>query len=329
MSDLAIINSANQLALVTAWFASDETAGDHTGTQSKMWIKSADYAGFPGSGADNITGCVVINFAKKSYEYDDCSKQYNFLCGAGDVFEPSNSCFITTTTEPTTTPQGQDADEAANGPNGEGCKNGGAVVDVVDYDKMFTCDCSGIPFEGDNCEQQVTTEPTTTPTEQTEPTTTPVLTPHVQTQTNAASTVAPADNGSGSGSGLVNEWDTKAAALATASEDCTAFQVAAEAGSGSGTRARRGGHQTCADAQALYDGAAAACSPAARARRGGHVGNTEESYCAKLNAAKAMADAKMAETTEAPGSGTTAAPSDSSAAAMSFTGLASVVAYIM
>jgi serine/threonine protein kinase len=42
----------------------------------------------------------------------------------------------------------------ANGPNGEGCTNGGVVEDVDEdqFDGRYSCNCDSIPFSGDNCE---------------------------------------------------------------------------------------------------------------------------------------------------------------------------------
>jgi hypothetical protein len=46
-----------------------------------------------------------------------------------------------------------DTDDVTNGPNGAGCGQG-SVVDAVEFDFAFVCDC-GASFTGDNCETQV------------------------------------------------------------------------------------------------------------------------------------------------------------------------------
>ena len=46
----------------------------------------------------------------------------------------------------------KDTANMANGPNGAGCQNGGTMVDTVEMDEKFTCDCVLVAFTGDNCE---------------------------------------------------------------------------------------------------------------------------------------------------------------------------------
>jgi hypothetical protein len=122
-------------------------------------------------------------------------------------------------------------------------------------------------------------------------------------------------------------WTTKTAELADAIANC----VTAEAGSGSGdgeAKGRRAAHISCTAAMALYaDVTTCAATEAGsgsgdrRERRAAHVEAAKMAYCTALDAAKAAYNA---------GTTTAATPTTpSSAAAMSFAGLASVVAYIM
>lgn len=48
------------------------------------------------------------------------------------------------------------ADESisTNGPNEQGCLNGGNVVDDIEFDSNFTCSCPGV-YYGDNCEKML------------------------------------------------------------------------------------------------------------------------------------------------------------------------------
>jgi serine/threonine protein kinase len=45
-----------------------------------------------------------------------------------------------------------DTNVPSYGPNGTVCVNNGAPVDGVEFDKSFTCDCTGLQFTGNNCE---------------------------------------------------------------------------------------------------------------------------------------------------------------------------------
>ena len=45
-----------------------------------------------------------------------------------------------------------DCDNPSNGPNGNGCFNGGTCVDTVRYSSSFTCACA-TGFSGSNCQQ--------------------------------------------------------------------------------------------------------------------------------------------------------------------------------
>lgn len=45
-----------------------------------------------------------------------------------------------------------DCDVPSNGPNGYPCFNGGACVDLVQFDASFSCNCSGTGFSGSNCQ---------------------------------------------------------------------------------------------------------------------------------------------------------------------------------
>jgi hypothetical protein len=143
-------------------------------------------------------------------------------------------------------------------------------------------------------------------------------------------------SGSGSGSAETTTmaptdptviWTTKTTELADAIANC----VTAEAGSGSGdgeAKGRRAAHISCTAAMALYaDVTTCAATEAGsgsgvqRERRAAHVEAAKMAYCTALDAAKAAYNA---------GTTTAATPTTpSSAAAMSFAGLASVVAYIM
>lgn len=48
----------------------------------------------------------------------------------------------------------KDTDVSSYGPNGNGC-NDGVLVDIVSFDKNFTCDCSSTRFLGENCAVEV------------------------------------------------------------------------------------------------------------------------------------------------------------------------------
>lgn len=57
----------------------------------------------------------------------------------------------------------KDTFDTRNGPNGRGCGDG-ALVDEVEFDLSFACDCSATKFEGENCDlQQDTANPTNGP----------------------------------------------------------------------------------------------------------------------------------------------------------------------
>ena len=56
------------------------------------------------------------------------------------------------------TDQVDDFLDEANGPRGEHCMNGGAVVDTIPFDQEFTCDCSETIYIGANCEELANTD---------------------------------------------------------------------------------------------------------------------------------------------------------------------------
>lgn len=45
-----------------------------------------------------------------------------------------------------------DTSTNSNGPNGEGCRNGGIPIDGTEFDGSFTCNCSETTFIGENCD---------------------------------------------------------------------------------------------------------------------------------------------------------------------------------